>query len=90
MAGLTNLTMTWNAQLAEGTILEFQVENAMFLRADHCPGDLGRKVIRNLPPLTTYNVTVYQVMHKSALLQRKIILSGTVRMANISESGVLL
>ncbi len=90
MAGLTNLTLTWDAQLAEGTKLEFRVENEMFVRTGHCLGELGRKIIWNLPPLTTYNVTVHQVMHNSALLQRRIILSGTVRMANISESGVLL
>ncbi len=90
MAGLTNLTLTWDAQLAEGTKLGFQVQNALVLRTANCLGELGRKVIDNLPPSTTYRVTVYQVMHNSALLPREVIFSGTVRMANVSESIVLI
>ncbi len=90
MAGVTSLTMTWDARLAEGTQLGFQVQNALFLRTANCPGDRGRKVIDDLPPSTTYRVTIYQVMHNSALLPREVIFSGTVRMANVSESIVLI
>ncbi len=81
----TSISMTWDALLAENTKLEFKVENKMFARTAECRGHLGRKVIKNLPPQITFNVTIHKVTFGGMSLRREVIFSGLVRMPNICE-----
>ncbi len=85
MPGLKNVTFTWDAQLAANTKLEFKVENEIFVRTAVCRGSIGRKVIRDLPGRTTYNVTVFQVTKGENSFQREIVYSTVVRMPIICE-----
>ncbi len=87
-AGLTNITLTWDARLAASTRLEFKVEHGMFVRTGGCRGNLGRRVIRHLPLLPIYNVTVHRVIYSGQILKRDVVLSGRIRMANIRESSI--
>ncbi len=52
-SGLKNITMTWDARLAENTKLEFREEHDLFVQTGECRGYLGRNFIKNLHPLTT-------------------------------------
>ncbi len=87
-SGLTNITMTWDPRLAENTKLEFKVEHDLFVRTSECRGHLGRTVIKNLLPMTTYNVTVHHVTRSVSFVQRQAIFSSLIRMPDISESEI--
>ncbi len=87
--GLTNITLTWDAYSVANDKLEFKVENDMFARIVECRGQLGRKVIRHLPPRTTYHVTVTLITNDGIWLQRDVVFSTFVTMPKICESLML-
>ncbi len=87
-AGLTSITFTWDAHLAANTKLEFKVENEMFVRTVVCRRSIGRKVIKDLPWRTTYNVMIFQLSNDGISIQREIVYSNVVRMPGICESLV--